>query len=315
MSAYIVRRLGQALLVILGVSLIVFLITKLLPGGPARAILGPRATQGQIHVFLVANGYTKPIFAQYFDYVSRFFHGDLGFSYHSNQSVGLLLSQNLPKSALLIGLAYVAALVVAVPIGIFQAVKRNKPVDYLFTGVAFIGYSMPLFWLGIILILLFSVTLHVFPPGAPQGATVGAVLQQPSALVLPVATLAIVTIALFSRFVRSSAIENLTLDYVRTARAKGVPERRILFGHVLRNSLIPIITLLGLSLPVMISGAVIVEAVFNYPGMGLLFWTAATTQDYPVLMGFTIVVAAATVLGSLIADLLYAVADPRVRLA
>jgi peptide/nickel transport system permease protein len=315
MSAYIVRRLGQALLVILGVSLIVFLITKLLPGGPARAILGPRATQGQIHAFLVANGYTKPIFVQYFDYISRLFRGDLGFSYHYNQSVGLLLSQNLPKSALLIGLAYVAALVVAVPIGIFQAVKRNKPVDYVLTGVAFIGYSMPLFWLGIILILLFSVTLHVFPPGAPQGATVGAVLQQPSALVLPVATLAIVTIALFSRFVRSSAIENLTLDYVRTARAKGVPERRILFGHVLRNSLIPIITLLGLSLPVMISGAVIVEAVFNYPGMGLLFWTAATTQDYPVLMGFTIVVAAATVLGSLLADLLYAVADPRVRLA
>jgi peptide/nickel transport system permease protein len=133
--------------------------------------------------------------------------------------------------------------------------------------------------------------------------------------VLPIATLAIVTIALFSRFVRSSAIENLTQDYVRTAKAKGVPDRRILFGHVLRNSLIPIITLLGLSLPVTISGAVIVEAVFNYPGMGLLFWTAATTQDYPVLMGFTIVVAAATVLGSLLADLLYAVADPRVRLA
>ena len=315
MTAYIARRLGQALLVILGVSLIVFLITKLLPGGPARAILGPRATQGQIHAFLVANGYTKPIFVQYVDYISRLVRGNLGFSYHYNQSVLLLLKQNLPKSALLIGLAYVVALVVAVPIGMIQGVRRNKVSDYALTGIAFIGYSMPLFWLGIILILLFSVTLHWLPPEAPQGATVGAVLQQPSALVLPVVTLAIVTIALFSRFVRSSTIENLTQDYVRTARAKGVPERRILFGHVLRNSLIPIITLVGLSLPVMISGAVIVEAVFNYPGMGLLFWNAATTQDYPVLMGFTIVVAAAAVFGSLIADLLYAVADPRVRLA
>ncbi len=315
MTAYIARRLGQALLVILGVSLIVFLITKLLPGGPARAILGPRATQGQIHAFLVANGYTKPIFVQYVDYISRLVRGNLGFSYHYNQSVLLLLKQNLPKSALLIGLAYVVALVVAVPIGMIQGVRRNKVSDYALTGIAFIGYSMPLFWLGIILILLFSVTLHWLPPEAPQGATVGAVLQQPSALVLPVVTLAIVTIALFSRFVRSSTIENLTQDYVRTARAKGVPERRILFGHVLRNSLIPIITLVGLSLPVMISGAVIVEAVFNYPGMGLLFWNAATTQDYPVLMGFTIVVAAAAVLGSLMADLLYAVADPRVRLA
>ncbi|HXO07951.1 MAG TPA: ABC transporter permease [Solirubrobacteraceae bacterium] len=315
MTAYIARRLGQALLVIIGVSLIVFLITKLLPGGPARAILGPRATQGQIHAFLVANGYTKPIFVQYVDYISRLVRGNLGFSYHYNQSVVLLLSQNLPKSALLIGLAYVVALVIAIPIGMIQGVRRNKVSDYALTGIAFIGYSMPLFWLGIILILLFSVTLHWFPPEAPQGATVGAVLQQPSALVLPVVTLAIVTIALFSRFVRSSTIENLTQDYVRTARAKGVPDRRILFGHVLRNSLIPIITLVGLSLPVMISGAVIVEAVFNYPGMGLLFWNAATTQDYPVLMGFTIVVAFAAVLGSLIADLLYAVADPRVRLA
>jgi peptide/nickel transport system permease protein len=315
MTAYIARRLGQALLVIIGVSLIVFLITKLLPGGPARAILGPRATQGQIHAFLVANGYTKPIFVQYVDYISRLVRGNLGFSYHYNQSVVLLLSQNLPKSALLIGLAYVVALVIAIPIGMIQGVRRNKVSDYALTGVAFIGYSMPLFWLGIILILLFSVTLHWLPPEAPQGATVGAVLQQPSALVLPVVTLAIVTIALFSRFVRSSTIENLTQDYVRTARAKGVPDRRILFGHVLRNSLIPIITLVGLSLPVMISGAVIVEAVFNYPGMGLLFWNAATTQDYPVLMGFTIVVAFAAVLGSLIADLLYAVADPRVRLA
>jgi peptide/nickel transport system permease protein len=315
MTAYIARRLGQALLVIVGVSLIVFLITKLLPGGPARAILGPRATQGQIHAFLVANGYTKPIFVQYVDYISRLVRGNLGFSYHYNQSVVLLLSQNLPKSALLIGLAYVVALAVAIPIGMIQGVRRNKVSDYALTGVAFIGYSMPLFWLGIILILLFSVTLHWLPPEAPQGATVGAVLQQPSALVLPVVTLAIVTIALFSRFVRSSTIENLTQDYVRTARAKGVPDRRILFGHVLRNSLIPIITLVGLSLPVMISGAVIVEAVFNYPGMGLLFWNAATTQDYPVLMGFTIVVAFAAVLGSLIADLLYAVADPRVRLA
>jgi peptide/nickel transport system permease protein len=315
MSAYLVRRLAQALLVILGVTLIVFFITKLLPGGPARAILGPRATPGQVHAFLVANGYTNPVFVQYVDYLSRLVGGNMGYSYHYNQSVLLLLSQNLPKSAVLIGLAYAAALLVAIPVGILQAVKRNKPLDYVLTGVAFIGYSMPLFWLGIILILLFSVTFHLFPPEAPQGATVGAVLHQPAALVLPVATLAIVTIALFSRFARSSAIENLTQDYVRTARAKGVPERRILFRHVLRNSLIPIITLLGLSLPVTISGAVIVESVFNYPGMGLLFWTAATTQDYPVLIGFTIVVAVATVLGSLLADLLYAVADPRVRLA
>jgi peptide/nickel transport system permease protein len=144
---------------------------------------------------------------------------------------------------------------------------------------------------------------------------VGAVLSQPTALVLPVVTLAIVNIALFSRYMRSSAVETLVQEYVRTARAKGASEWRIVFHHVLRNSLLPLITLIGLSLPFALSGAVVVESVFNYPGMGLLLWNGAVTHDYPLLVGFTVVVAAATVLGSLIADLLYAVADPRVRYA
>jgi peptide/nickel transport system permease protein len=171
------------------------------------------------------------------------------------------------------------------------------------------------FWVGILLIIGLSVSLHLLPPEAPQGATIGAVLHQPRALILPVTTLAIVTVALFSRFVRSSAIENLAQEYVRTARAKGVSNTAILFRHVLRNSLIPLITLIGLSLPIAISGAVVVESVFNYPGMGLLFWNAATTRDFPVLMAVTIVVGAATVAGNLVADVLYAVADPRVRLS
>lgn len=315
MITFIIRRLFQALIVLIGVTMIVFAITKLLPGGAARALLGPRATQGQIHAFMVANGYTKPLPVQYLQYVQRLLHGQLGFSYHYNQSVSVLLSDNLPKTALLVGLAYAAALVVAVPLGVLQAVRRNKPDDYVLTGVTFVGYSMPIFWLGIVLIMIFSVSLHLFPPNAPQGATVGEVLKQPKALVLPVATLAIVTVALFSRFVRSSVIENLAQEYVRTARAKGVSQSRILFVHALRNSLTPVITLIGLSLPITISGAVIVESVFNYPGMGLLFWNAASTRDFPLLMGFTAVVAAATVLGSLLADVLYAAADPRVRLS
>lgn len=314
MAAYIGRRVLQAFVVIVGVTLIVFVVVHLLPGGP-RALLGPKATPEQIRLFDRQNGYNDPIFVQYVRYLRQLVGGNLGYSYHYNQSVASLLAENLPKSALLVGLAYAMALCVAVPLGLLQAVRRNRLSDYVFTGLSFVGYSMPVFWLGFLLILLFAVTLQLLPAEGPQGATVGAVLAQPTALVLPVATLAIVSIALFSRYMRSSAVETLVQDYVRTARAKGVSERRIIVRHVLRNSLLPLISLIGLSLPAALSGAVVVESVFNYPGMGLLLWNAAITHDYALLLGFTVVVAAATVLGSLLADLLYAVADPRVRYA
>jgi len=311
--AYIVRRLAQAIAVVFGVTLLVFLILHALPGGPARGLLGPEASTEQVHEFIVQNGYNQPLWVQYGRFLGQLAHGNLGYSYQYNQTVASLLSQDLPKSALLVGLSYLVALVIAIPLGILQALRRNTIVDYVSTGVSFIAYSMPVFWLGILLILGFAVSWRLLPPEGPQGATVAAVLHNPKAMVLPVATLALVTIAVFSRFMRSSAIENLLQDYIRTARAMGVPERTILFRHLLRNSLIPIITLIGLSLPITISGAVITESVFNYPGMGLLFWTSATSHDFPVLLGSTIVIATATVVGSLLADLLYAVTDPRVR--
>jgi peptide/nickel transport system permease protein len=312
-TAYLVRRLVQAVAVVIGVTIIVFIILHALPGGPARGLLGPEASTQQVQQFIAANGFNKPLIVQYGNFLNQLLHGNLGYSYHYNQTVASLLSKDLPKSALLVGLAYLVALVVAIPLGILQALRRNTMVDYVSTGVSFVAYSMPSFWLGILLILGFSVNWHLLPPEGPQGATVTAVLQDPLALVLPVATLALVTIAVFSRFMRSSAIETLVQDYMRTARAMGVPERSILFRHLLRNSLIPIITLIGLSLPATISGAVITESVFNYPGMGLLFWTSATTHDFPVLLGSTVVFATATVIGSVLADLLYAMADPRVR--
>jgi peptide/nickel transport system permease protein len=315
MTAYLVRRLIQAIAVVFGVTIIVFLILQGLPGGPARGLLGPEATTEQVHEFIAANGYNQPFWVQYGRFIDQLAHGNLGYSFHYNQTVASLLAQDLPKSAVLVGLAYLVALVVAIPLGTLQALRRNTVVDYVTTGVSFIAYSMPSFWLGILLILGFAVTWRLLPPEAPQGATVAAVLSNPTAMILPVLTLALVTIAAFSRFMRSSAIETLLQDYIRTARAMGLPERTILLRHLLRNSVIPIITLIGLSLPATISGAVITESVFNYPGMGLLFWTSATTHDFPVLLGATVVFATATVVGSLLADLLYAVADPRVRYA
>lgn len=313
MIAYISRRLAQSVAVVFGVTIIVFVLVHLLPGGPARALLGSRASPQQLYQFIVANGYNKPIFVQYADYIGRLLHGNLGYSYHYNQTVQSLLVQYLPKSALLVGLSYIVALAIGIPVGLLQALRRNRPTDYLLTGISFVGYSMPAFWLGILLVLLFAVDLHVLPPEGPQGASVAAVLHQPTALVLPVVTLAVINIAMFSRFMRSSAIETLVQDHIRTARAKGAPNRVVVFRHTLRNSLIPVITLVGLSLPATLSGAVITESVFNYPGMGLLFWNAAVTHDLPVMLGFTIVVATATVLGSLLADVLYAVTDPRIR--
>jgi peptide/nickel transport system permease protein len=312
-TAYLVRRLLQGIAVVFGVTIIVFIILHALPGGPARGMLGPEATEQQVQQFIVANGYNKPLWIQYWRFIDQLAHGNLGYSYQDNQTVATLLANDLPKTAVLVLLAYVVALIVAVPLGIMQALRRNSAADYITTGASFIAYSMPTFWLGILLILGFAINWRLLPAEGPQGATVSAVLQDPKAMILPVATLALVTIAAFSRFMRSSAIETLVQDHIRTARAMGLPERSILLRYLLRNSLIPIITLIGLSLPVTISGAVITESVFNYPGMGLLIWNAATAHDFPVLLGSTIALATATVVGSLVADILYAVADPRVR--
>jgi peptide/nickel transport system permease protein len=309
---YSVRRGGQGIVVVIAVTFITFFEAHLMPGNPARAILGVHASGAQIVAFDRANGYDHPLFIQYFAYIGRLLHGNLGFSYQLNQSVAALLGERLPATVILVGLSVVVAFIVAIPLAVLQAVRRNRPVDYALTGASLTFYSTPTFWLGLIFIDLLAVKVHLFPPAAPQGSA-GQILAHPLGLVLPVATLALVSIASFSRYLRSSMLDNLGEDYVRTARAKGAPERVVLYRHVFRNALAPLITLIGLSLPGILSGALITESVFNYPGMGLLFWNSALSQDYPVMLGVTIVVAVATVAGSLLADLLYAVADPRVR--
>jgi peptide/nickel transport system permease protein len=313
MTSFLLRRVSQSVAVLFIVSVIVFAILHFLPGSPARAMLGIRATPAAIVAFNKANGYNRALPVQYLLYLDRLFHGNLGFSYHFDQSVGSLLSLDLPKSALLVGASYVVALVIAIPMGIVQAMRREKLLDHALTTFSFVGYAMPTFWLGILLVVWFSADLHLFSSEGPQGATVSASFANPKALVLPVATLTIVTVAQFSRFMRASAVENLLQDYIRTARAKGLSNWQMVTRHLLRNSILPIITLVGLSLPSVLSGAIVVEALFNYPGMGWLFWTATGAHDFPVLMGFTIVIAAATVIGNLLADIAYAMADPRVR--
>jgi peptide/nickel transport system permease protein len=311
-TRFLLRRLGQSLIVMIGVLLVVFLVSHLLPGGP-RSLLGLQANPVTVKQFYIANGYNRPLPVQFVLYVRRLLTGNLGFSYHYNEPVSTLIAQDLPKSVLMVGLAYIVGLAVAMPIGALQAVRHNRPVDYVLTSGSLIAYSMPTFWLGLLTILIFAVKLRLLPAEAPQGATIGAMLSDPKGLILPVLTLAAGTVAVFSRFMRASALEVLIQDYVRTARGKGMAERRVLARHVLRNAMLPTITLIGLSLPAVLSGAIVTESVFNYPGMGLLFWNAALSHDYPLLLGFTVVVAAATIAGSLLADILYGIADPRLR--
>jgi peptide/nickel transport system permease protein len=310
---YIIRRIGQALLVVLGVTAVTFLLEHLIPGNLARAILGPRASRAEIAAFDRANGLNHPVAGQYLAFLGRLARGNLGYSYRLNQSVDSLVLHQLPNDVVLVGGAFVLALLIAIPLGIAQAVHRNRPVDHLATVAAFTLYSMPSYWLAILLVAGFSIAVHVLPPEAPQAAGLGGLLADPRALILPVLTLTMVNIALFSRYMRSAAIGTLAEDYVRVARAKGLPNRLVLSRHVARNSLASVATLVGLSLPAVLTAGLIVEYVFNVPGVGLTYYTAAVNADYPVELGITVLVGVVTVLGNLAADIAYAMLDPRIR--
>jgi len=313
-TRFLARRCGQSVVVLLLVSIIVFGLSKLLPGGPARAILGTHATPTAIAAFNKANGLDSPAPVQYWHWLTGVLSGNLGFSYVLNQPVSALLSQRLPKTAFLAGISVALAVLIAVPVGLYQAVRRGRADDYAVTTVTFVLYSTPAFWLALLLIEFFAVRLHLVPAEAPQGSF-SAMLGDPSGMVLPILTITLVSVAAFSRYVRSSVLDELAQDYVRMARSKGASQRHILVGHVLRNSISPVVTLLGLSLPFILSGTLITEEIFNYPGVGLLFFNAATSQDYPVLLGVVLIVGVATVAGSLLADISYALLDPRVHYA
>ena len=313
MSGYIIRRLAQAVIVVLGVTAVTFILEHVIPGSLARAILGTRASGAEIAAFDRANGLDHPLLVQYLTFLGRLARGNLGYSYRLNQSVDSLVVHQLPNDVVLVGTALVLALAIAIPLGIVQAAHRNRAIDHAATSAAFALYSMPSYWLAILLIAALSIAVRIFPPEAPQAATVGGLLADPRALVLPVLTLTLVNVALFSRYMRSAAISTLAEDYVRVARAKGLPPRLVLSRHVLRNSLIAVTTLVGLSFPAVLTSGLIIEYVFNVPGVGLTYYTAAVNADYPVELGIAVLVGLVTVLGNLAADIAYVVLDPRVR--
>lgn len=315
MARHLAKRLLAAVVVIVGISVVTFVLLHLVSSSPGRAALGEQASAQAVAAFNRQHGYDDPLVAQYVHYLDQLVHGDLGFSYRLNQPVTSLLKENVTRSAYLSGVSLVLAIVVAIPLGIYQAVKRNSIGDYAVTAGAFTLYSMPSFFVGLLLIQAFALSLHVFPAQASQATGILGVIGDPRAMVLPIVSLAAIHVARYSRYMRSSALDNLAQDYMRLARAKGLSERMVYTRHLLRNASLPLITLVGLSVPALLAGNLLIETLFNYPGLGLMFFNALGNEDYPVLLAYTLIAGILTVLGNLLADLAISSADPRIRLA
>jgi peptide/nickel transport system permease protein len=303
----------QAIIVTIGVTMITFLMLHLLPGSLAREVLGSRATPQAIAAFNRANDLNASFPAQYWNFLWRLLHGNLGYSFVLSRSVDSVVANDLPRDLVLGIPTLVISLLIAIPIGIWQAVRRNRMVDYVGTSVSFILYSMPSYAVALLLIQFLSISFHLLPAEAPQTSTWTGLLADPRALVLPIASFTLVSYAIFSRYMRSSAIDALAQDYIRTARAKGLPERMVLARHLLRNSVISVVTLVGLSIPYIITGGLIIEQVFNFDGLGLAYFNAAQQGDFELMLGVTVLVGIVTVLGNLMADIAYALLDKRVR--
>lgn len=317
MIAFAIRRLAGAVPLLLLVSAISYAIMGLAPGGPG-AIFAAQARQltpAARAAFVHALGLDRPWYVQYLYWLGNLvFHGSLGISYVDSRPVVAKVLEKLPVTFEMLGLALLLTLAIALPVGIYAAIKANTAFDYITTVLAFASYGMPIFWLGIILIDVFAVHLHLFPTSGL--ASIGRdddQLDRLHHLALPVLTLTIVSLAGWIRYQRGAMLEVLGALYVRTARGKGLSERAVIVRHALRNALLPTITLLGLSLPTLFGGTFFVEYVFSIPGMGYLGINAVFQRDYPTVMALTMITAVLVVLGNLLADLAYGFADPRIR--
>jgi len=312
---YILRRIGTAVVVLIGVSIFIFGLLHAIYPSPAIDVLGAKANTAAIAAWNRQNGFDQPWLEQYLRYVGNLLRGNLGYSYKLNQSVTSLISGVWARSAYLSGASLVLSVLIAIPLGVYQAVRRNTIGDYTLTAAAFVVYAMPAFFLGLILIQVFALELHWFGFEGSQSGSLLSIIGDPHDMTLPIVTLTLLSIASFSRYMRSSAMDVLAQDYIKVSRAKGLPERLVLSRHLLRNACLPMVTLIGLSIPNLLAGNLITETLFNYRGLGLLFYDALGNVDYNVLLAYTLIGAALTVIGNLVADVALTVADPRIRLA
>jgi peptide/nickel transport system permease protein len=312
-SRYALKRLVAVVPMLLAVSLLLFGIMNVLPGGPEALYAGENLDPATIAYVRRNLGLDEPLPVRYMRWIAAAARGDLGRSFRDGQPVLEHIAARLPATLQLSVLALALALVVAIPAGVVTASRPHSWLDRLLTPASFLGLSFPSFWLGIMLILLFSGVLGWLPgSGMVTYGREADVLSRLQHAVLPTVTLAAVQVAAFMRYTRAAMLEVLTEDYVRTARAKGLAPRRVMLKHALRNALIPVVTVVGLSLPALVGGAVIVETVFAWPGLGRLAVDSVFKRDYPVIMGIQMIIATVIVLANLATDLLYAVLDPRV---
>lgn len=312
MRAYLLRRLGFLVITLLLISVIVFLVMRVIPGDPAQIILGTEANPEILARVREKLGLDRPLLVQYLDWLRGIFTGDLGWSFHYDLPVASLIASRLQVTGPLAALALLFTIIIAIPLGIYAATHHNRFGDYGIMILSQLGISIPEFWLGILLILLLAVYARWFPAGgftewadSPLGAL--------RSLLLPALALGVVRAAVITRLTRSSLLEVLGEDYVRTARGKGLAERVVIYKHALRNSLISVVTVLALQLGGLLAGTIIIESVFYLPGMGRLVILAISQRDLPVVQGVVIFIAGVIILVNFLVDLLYGLLDPRIR--
>jgi peptide/nickel transport system permease protein len=315
MAQFLFGRALQSLLLLWLVSMIGFAILHLTPGGPlSQFALVPGMTQARLAEIAHDMGLDRSLPVQYWEWASRLLTGDWGRSYRDQSPVLSVIGSHLFATLELMATAILIAVLLGVWIGVMGAVRRYSFADTLATVGAMIALSIPTFWFGLVVIYIFSVRLQWLPAGSMYTVGDGSLLDFLHHLIAPALVLALVEVAIWSRYMRASMIDVIGQDYIRTARAKGLPERRVLIRHALRNALLPMITLAGLELPALLGGALVTETVFTWPGMGRLFLDSLGYRDYPVVMGILMFSAVLVLLGNLLADILCAVADPRIRL-
>jgi peptide/nickel transport system permease protein len=315
MITYLVRRIGISIIVLFGISVLVFLLLHIIYPSPAITVLGSRVNLALINAWNRQHGFDEPVTIQYLKYVNNALHFNFGYSYKLNQSVTTLFEQRWARSAYLTGSALLLAILLAIPLGIYQAARRNSPGDATLGALAFVLYAMPDYFFYLIIIQLLVFTVPVFTFEASQSTSVWSVMGDWRGMTLPIVGYALLIVAGYSRYMRSQAIDTLAQDYIKAARAKGLPERLVLLRHLVRNACLPMITLIGLSIPALLAGNLFAELIFNYQGLGLLFYDSLGNEDYPVLLAYVMIGAVLTVLGNFVADLALTVADPRIRLS
>ena len=321
MSLYILKRLVSMVPLIFGITLISFLIIHLAPGGPVEveAQMSLKSSAQARENLKRLYGLDKPLHVQYIEWLKRFVKLDFGTSFVDGKKVADKIGERIPVTLKINILSLFLIIIIAIPVGVLSAVKQYSLFDKLTTLFVFVGFSTPAFWLALIMMIIFGVTLGLLPISGIQSIDVSGMsfleraMDQARHLILPVLLSAFGGIAGFSRYSRSSMLEVIRQDYIRTARAKGLKEREIIITHALRNALMPIVTILGLAVPGLIGGSVIFESIFAIPGMGQLFWMSTMSRDYPTIMGILVIGAILTLIGNLIADISYAIVDPRIR--